>query len=132
MYTKCIFDIFIKNPLPANPYSIITVLGLTWSIFARLGPTKQTLVIVIGRSLHVVLGSQSVALGVQPAITLQALDDHLVFMVLVATHRTVNLAATGPALGVVVLPVTAEPRGGGTTIHAHYTPVLDHKCKAEK
>lgn len=48
-------------------------------------------------------------------------------MVLVATHRTVYLAATGPALGVVVLPVTAEPWGGGTTIHAHHTPVLDHK-----
>lgn len=63
MYTYCIFDTFIKKPLPANLYSFITVLGLTWSIFARLGPTKQTLVIVISRSLHVVLGAQSIALG---------------------------------------------------------------------
>lgn len=34
--------------------------GLTWSILASLWSTKQTLIVIISRSLHVILRSQPI------------------------------------------------------------------------
>lgn len=97
--------------------------GLTWSILASLWSTKQTLIVVICRSLHVILRSQSVTQGMEPAVTLQTLNDHLIILVLVPTHWAVYLTAARATLGVVVLPVTPKPRGGGATVYTHHTPV---------
>lgn len=97
--------------------------GLTWSILASFWSTKQTLIVIISRSLHVILRSQPITQCMQPAVTLQTLNNHLVILVLLPTHWAVYLTAARATLGVVVLPVTPKPRGGGSTVYTHHTPI---------
>lgn len=97
--------------------------GLTWSILASFWSTKQTLIVIISRSLHVILRSQPITQCMQPSVTLQTLNNHLVILVLLPTHWAVYLTAARATLGVVVLPVTPKPRGGGSTVYTHHTPM---------
>lgn len=39
------------------------------------------------------------------------------------TYWAVYLTAARATLGVVVLPVTSKPRGGGSTVYTHHTPM---------
>lgn len=55
-------------------------------------------------------------------VTLHTLYDHLLLFVSFPTHRTGSLTMTRSTLCVVVLPLTAKPWGGSSTIHAAHTP----------
>lgn len=70
-YVKCpsfkinfkIFEIFnILNYFSNKTFNSnrISDAGLTWSILASFWSTKQTLIVIISRSLHVILRSQPI------------------------------------------------------------------------
>lgn len=57
-----------------------------------------------------------------PPVAVLALQQQLLLHEVLPAHRACDQAGAGPAMGVVVLPLTVEPRGAGPTLHTAHTP----------